>query len=142
MTARRGPDRLPNAPLRELFVASSLTASEVAWRCGWGREGRGADTTKLRRLLGLTDTKTIANGRIYRSFDVTVSIGNAKLLCQALEVDFDELYAEHDFEEEVAGECKLCGSPMLEPDPEDTCGLCWWEIEQFGRPDGQWMVAA
>jgi hypothetical protein len=132
MAARRGPDRIPNAPMREAFVASRMTSSELARELGWQSPSGKYDTTMVMRTLGLHNSRNVLNGKVYTSANRTMDIDNARLMCRALGVDFDELYDGLLPEQEAAGECKLCYSPMLEPDPEDMCGFCRWEIESFG----------
>jgi hypothetical protein len=49
-------DRVPVAPLREAFLASGLTLSQVCYRLGWTcPHGRYvvADTSRLQRSLGM-----------------------------------------------------------------------------------------
>ena len=44
--------KVANKPLREAFLASNLTAADVARRMGWFSRGYG-DTSRVRRKLGL-----------------------------------------------------------------------------------------
>jgi hypothetical protein len=51
--------KVPNDRLREAFLASDRTAADVARSLGWN-SGHGADTSRVRRTLGLLDD---INGR-------------------------------------------------------------------------------
>ena len=62
MTRRRDPDRVPVAPLRDAYLASSLTLTEVCVSLGWFRESPskgGPYTSQLARALGLRATKNV-----------------------------------------------------------------------------------
>jgi hypothetical protein len=132
----KSSDRVPNAPLREAFLSSPMTASEVCFAVGWRRDKTGrndthADTTLLMRTLGLSTTLNRArkSGEIYRSTYQTVTIVNAQAICAALGVDFDELYEGLLPAQEPAGVCG-CGNPMLRPAPR--CQFCVEEAELSG----------
>ena len=73
--AKEPARRVALAPLREAFLRSELTPSDVARRVGYERGGR-PDTLRVRRVLGLTDEpKSAVN------YDV------AMLLVRALDID-------------------------------------------------------
>ena len=125
----KGPDRVPNGPLREAFLSSHLTASEVCAAMGWYRDRPGTkprtnhvDTTRLMRTLGLhTSMKDGSRGWYH-----TLSEERARALCRVLGADFDELYADHLPAQAAAGVCG-CGNPMLWPAPR--CVMCEAEAE-------------
>lgn len=45
--------RIDNTQLREAFLASRLSAREVAERCGWTYGGRQIDSSRVERSLGI-----------------------------------------------------------------------------------------
>jgi hypothetical protein len=131
-------ERVPNAPLRDAFLASGLTVSEVCRRLGWVRSdasSKGAETSRLKRGLGIegTSASRFNRSRGYRPVSLvsTVEIGRAHAICEAIGVDFDELYAGLLPAQEVAGRCSSCGNPLLWP--AVLCGFCEAEqAERFG----------
>jgi len=81
------PDRIPNAPLREAFLESGLTLSEVCYRLGWTRMQNArviADVSPLKRALGLQPW-TNGQGRSYTSR--LVGTEKAARILRALDLD-------------------------------------------------------
>jgi hypothetical protein len=83
-------DRVPNAPLREAFLASGLSAKVVAERLGWmrrptpatRRRGHLADDTRVRSALGLKRSAPSRHGRVPTvrqtlDYDVALQIARA-----------------------------------------------------------------
>src|SRR4051812_28234305 len=58
--------KVPVAPLREAFLASPLTAADVARELGWWA-GKDADVSRVRRTLGLLDDVNGAGKRSRRT---------------------------------------------------------------------------
>lgn len=124
----KGPDRVANGPVRDAFLASRLSATEVCHALGWYRKGsaRHTDVTLLCRVLGLKPScNRDSSGRVRHYAYVTISVENAKLICGALGVEFDSLYEELPASRALGGVCG-CGERMLRPAPR--CGFC--ELEQ------------
>lgn len=147
MTARRGPDRVPVEPLREAVQASGVSQAQACRKMGWIRELRNttsADTSRLERTLGLrsAQSRNPNTGKLRVSFAATVDGERAKLICEAVGADFDEVYAQKlPAERPRGGRCVSCGEQMLTSHPSHTCGFCLAELEEFGRVD-QRSVAA
>jgi len=77
-------DRVNVVRLRDAFLHSGLTASEVCHRLGWLCKGdTAADTSRLTRALGLAEHQ--GRGRSYRA--QRISVERAALICRALNVD-------------------------------------------------------
>lgn len=76
------PGKIPNAPLREAFLASGLSASEVARRVGWSKDG-WVDASRVRRTLGLTDDRGVKG---YRSRRAMIAAETAANLAEAIGV--------------------------------------------------------
>lgn len=74
--------KVDNAPLRQAFVDSGLTATEVAERCGWLQRGN-ADTSRVKRVLGILPESS--NGRRYHRREV--GSDTAALVAGALGLD-------------------------------------------------------
>lgn len=56
------PGKVPVAPLREAFLASSVTAADVARSLEWWCSGR-VDTSRVKRTLGIYPDKV--RGRVF-----------------------------------------------------------------------------
>ncbi len=139
MTCIPSREMVPNAPLREALVRSPLRLATICRRMGIDVR---SNTTRIRRILGLDAYRSKSKKGDYRTIRQTrLSIVNAQRIAEALEVDFDELYAEYLPSQDPACLCKLCLAPMLEPDPEDLCLMCREEIDLFGGVDQQWRAA-
>lgn len=130
------PERIPNAPVREAYIASGKTPSEICQHLGLydasRRRPHHPDTTGLSRMLGLQHSRSRAtkDGAVCITRCSTISITNAKLICDALDVDFDSLYPDLPSADPEGGVCE-CGERMLYPAPR--CGFCQAELEQFGE---------
>jgi len=57
VTTATATDRVPCAPLAEAFERSDLTAYDVCQRMGWTNVNRRQASTKVRRALGLKQSK-------------------------------------------------------------------------------------
>lgn len=72
--------RVPNEPLRNAFLNSGLSASEVCRRLGWmhtrGDGWARGDTSKLLRMLGIERNAT------------TMSVGDAEQLRRVMAADY------------------------------------------------------
>jgi hypothetical protein len=86
-------DRVPVAPLREAFVSSKLTSSELCYRLGWVRLDRRfsppreyADTQRLRRALGLAPNWN-ASAHAFVSVATRIGYDNATRIAEAIGVD-------------------------------------------------------
>ena len=55
--ARGRPGKAPVAPLREAFLASAVTAADVARSLGWWASDK-VDTSRVKRTLGIYPDKT------------------------------------------------------------------------------------
>jgi hypothetical protein len=99
------PERISNAGLRLVFEESGAQVADVCRALGWMRgDGRGVDSTKLRRVLGIA-----APG------PVTVAIESARAVCDVIGVNFDTLDRTH------PARCacgEVCGPG------ENRCGFC------------------
>ena len=81
-------NRVPNDQIREAFLRSGLSASEVAIRCGWyigGNQTEG-DSTKVRRALGIAPSISVTKYDRYRRTQMTVSEADAVLILRAIDV--------------------------------------------------------
>jgi hypothetical protein len=78
-------ERVPVAPLREAFLASGLTASEVCYRIGWLRGNRRGDTARLQSVLGLRQFTKNTKG--CRATAKRINYPNAVLIARALDLD-------------------------------------------------------
>lgn len=127
---RHMSNRVPNEPLREAMKESGLSYTGVCVRLGWFRPNRKADTTRLMRHLGISPSRrqNRKTGQVYISCVDTISLANARGICHALGVDFDEVYPDIP-QNQIAGQCVECGNPMLWPVPERMCGFCLEERE-------------
>jgi hypothetical protein len=80
-------DLVDVAPLREAFLKSGLTLSDVALAAGWIQKHRGkregGDSSRAARYLGLKPWTTRGN----RSFRSHVSYETAVVLARAMNVD-------------------------------------------------------
>lgn len=139
------PPRVPNAPLREAFLASGLTPTEVCRRLGWERRTvsrdriyAGVDTTLLLRTLGLR--RWVGRPGAKASYQVTVALERAQHITAALGLDFDELYPDLTMAvvEEPAGTCEECGLDLLWP--AQLCGFCLSPVDRAER--AMWQEAA
>jgi hypothetical protein len=122
-------DRVTNAPLREAFLASPMTLSDVCHRLGWVRSdgsSKGAETSRLKRGLGIEATKNRMKetGHVSETFVATIEIVKAKAICDVLGVDFDELYPDLPTTRARGGRCVSCGESLLRPVADQTCGFC------------------
>lgn len=92
------PDLVPNAPLREAFLRSEMTASDVCRAIGWvrtcQRRGRrtlqtSGQTSRLKRALGLASSwhNRPYGRRRYESTQSHLSYGTAVSIALALGVD-------------------------------------------------------
>lgn len=80
------PGKVDNAALREAFLRSGRSAADVARAAGWTFESGGrinADTSRVRRALGLIDDVT-AGGR--RSRRTLIDAETAEILADAIGV--------------------------------------------------------
>ncbi len=85
------PGKINNAKLREAFLASGLTAGQVARRMGWEHsKSRGPDTPRIKRTLGLLDE---VNGRKFRSTRTLIDAETATLLADAIGIAPGEIGA-------------------------------------------------
>lgn len=75
------PARVSNRPFRERFEESSVTASEVAVRCGWVRKNGVPEASRVTEALGLTSHRKSDPPRKF------MYAKNAKALCDALLLD-------------------------------------------------------
>ncbi len=130
---RQAPVKVPNAPLREAFLASGMTRSEVCERLGWlctrPNGGLDADSSRLARVLGLRMV-----GAEYRD---TVYLAVAAKIAEALGMDFDDAYEAYiPAVRPRGGLCVECGIALLRPVSDRTCGFCRDELVLFG-----WVAA-
>lgn len=78
--------KVPNAPLREAFLSSPFTASDVARELGW-QNGRSFDSSRVRRTLGITvDTSIDRYGNLRRSYRTMVDIELVEQIAYAIGV--------------------------------------------------------
>lgn len=120
------PERVSNEPLRKAFLAANITQAEVCRRLGWIRTDRkgGVDTTRLMRHLGLRPSRReTRSGEVRWTHATTVTSGHARLICEAMCIDFDHMYPQLP-EPKVAGRCVECGNPMMRRVPSRRCGFC------------------
>lgn len=111
------------------MLASPLTYTEICYRLGWTRAGRGASTDLLVRLLGIqsTQTKKRIKGEIVNctSTQSTIDIDRAITIADAIHIDFDELYEGLLPDQPTSGEeCILCAADLLRHADDGLCGLC------------------
>ncbi len=129
MSWKTGTVRVANAPLREAFLRSGLTAGQVAVRMGMlhSKSGSG-DGTRLQRSLGLKPSTDSAG---YTSTCSTISTERAVALCNVLGADFDDLYPPETRLPPQTGvaSCADCGTSLLVPVADHLCGLCREERE-------------
>jgi hypothetical protein len=77
--------RVPNAGLREAFLASGVPAKEVAIRCGFLRPNGQADDAAVSRLLGL---RAYSNRKKnYRHVRTEIPESDALLILRAIHLD-------------------------------------------------------
>jgi hypothetical protein len=113
--------RVPNAPLREAWLARCGQAADVCWWLGITRHWpttdgiEVADVGKLKRSLGLQDA--MRNGERFRV--QTIKADLAMAICSRIGVDYDDLYSAD--EQAVTGTC-ACGEQLVGDD--DACGFC------------------
>jgi hypothetical protein len=77
--------KVPVAPLREAFLASPMTAADVARELGWWA-GRAADCSRVRRTLGLAPDISGSNGRKRISWRRLVDAETVQLIAEAIGV--------------------------------------------------------
>jgi hypothetical protein len=78
--------KVPVAPLREAFLASSMTAADVARELGWW-ESKGADSSRVKRTLGLIKQTTVDRfGIRRRNFRTLVDAETVQLIAEAIGV--------------------------------------------------------
>jgi hypothetical protein len=101
---------------------------------GWDR-----NTTRLTRALGMDAYTETKDGVRRRSFSQTIALERAVGICEALRVDFDELY-EGKLPPVVprGGKCKTCEEVLLMPSDDGLCGFCTEERVAFSG----WAVAS
>lgn len=117
-------DRVDNGPLRDALEASGMTVSEVCYRLGWVRQDRQAETSQLKRRLGMMRQQ---NGRGGGALVMTtIRVDLAKQIAAALDVSFDELYAAAPLCEPCGQKCSACGEPLVWP--AELCGFCEEEL--------------
>lgn len=114
--------RIPNAPLREAFLASGMTADQVCRELDWfdERVTRTAkpEITRLTRSLGLAP----GGGQKPGTRQQLIGIEKARRIAEAMNVDLSLLYPD---ELAPAGTpCAECGEPMWEATAEGICGWC------------------
>lgn len=85
------PGKVPNDKLRAAFVASGLSASEVARRVGWW--AGSADGARVKRALGLLPT---TNGRGRRQIRRLIDAEMAGMLAEAIGVEPWEVMPDDD----------------------------------------------
>jgi hypothetical protein len=92
MKRKRREGYVPNAPIREAFIKSGISAYDLAGFCGWAKGKDGTpDGSRVERLLGLRPYK---NGHGRLSTNVSMSEENALKIIEALHydpVDFREI---------------------------------------------------
>lgn len=76
------PGKIPNNKLRAAFKASSVTATGVARAMGWD-SGKGADSSRVNRTLGLTPD---INGKGNASTRTYIDAETASLMAEAIGV--------------------------------------------------------
>lgn len=81
MSARGKRDLVSNGPLREAFMRSPLSQSELARRLGWMRVT--PDYVRVRRALGLKRDNAGAPSRWRREIDYDTAVS----MCRAMGVD-------------------------------------------------------
>lgn len=134
----RAPGRIPNAPLREAVLASDVELRDICVSVGLVRHDQrseSGDTTALKRFLGLTGTPCRSRASGTRSVSVltTIDAGRAKGICDAIRVDFDELYPDAPDSVKPCGvNCGICESPLLNRAQDGLCNFCREETELFG----------
>lgn len=136
-TTWRDPDRIPNAPLREAVLASDVELRHICIAVGLIRHDQrseSGDTTALKRFLGMTGTPCRSRAEGTRSVSVltTITADRAKRICEAIRVDFDELYDGKLPDQPWVARCRTCDVEMLDPHPEQLCGFCIAETEFVG----------
>lgn len=135
---KNNPNRISNIPLREPFLNSPLSTSEIARQLGVISSTTGKmETSGLQRMLGLRMSPGSRHkGKVYSStITETIDVEIAKSLCRILGEDFDALYADEFPVQAAAAHCKTCGNPMLKRHRSRECGLCLLEREELGRLD-------
>lgn len=84
-------DNVPVAPLREAFLRSPLSRTELALALGWEHNGR-PDGTRVERALGLVPTPVSPKDGGGSNIRQSVKYKTAVAICRALglaPVDFD-----------------------------------------------------
>jgi hypothetical protein len=122
----RSESMVENAPLRKAFQDSGESSVDVCWRLGLTemRNGRRyASPARLTRALGMS--YETSNGR--RTVRASLSIDRARAICDAIGVDFDELYPVLTTGDN-AGTCKGCDAELLIE--ADYCGFCLKDLEE------------
>lgn len=133
--------RIPNGPIREALlkaISEDLTYSDVCRKMGWLRnkdDRLAGETAGLKRCTGIEPTRSRnkRTGERNETHVATIDLEKAKAIANAIGVDLDDLYGDVWSPEKPAAICRTCDNPMLEPDPEGTCGLCKLEVELFGQ---------
>jgi len=75
--------RIDVAPLREAFLRSGRTATEICIWLDWLRPDGGPDTSRLRRALGLLPSTS--HGHV--TFARSIGVDRAALIADALNLD-------------------------------------------------------
>jgi hypothetical protein len=75
--------RIDVAPLREAFLSSGLSASELCVWLEWFKPNGTADTSRLMRALGLLPSMSRGENRFARS----IGVDRAALIADALGLD-------------------------------------------------------
>lgn len=80
------PGYCPVAPLREAVLATGLSFEEIARRLGWITRSGKPESTRLRRMLGVSamvsGSGSAGGRRVY--FQQTVKAENVSLICDAI----------------------------------------------------------
>lgn len=87
------PGKIDNTLMREAFLASGVSASELARRLGWGWDKDDSywapDISRVRRTLGINQD----TGNGYRSYRTDVDASVVVQMCEALGIPPEEVGA-------------------------------------------------
>jgi hypothetical protein len=75
------PGKVPNHLVREAFLSSNMTATQVAWSLGWMSGREKADGSRVKRALGLSPDVSGSTGR--KSFRRMIDAEQAELIAEA-----------------------------------------------------------
>jgi hypothetical protein len=79
---------IPVAPIAEAVLKSRLTMSQICRELGWTRSDRTtADTTRLKRRLGLASNYSVHRGQVYSGKQEMIGYDLALKIVAAADID-------------------------------------------------------